>query len=70
MKIGDKVQYYSNGILGAKGVIIREEKRAPYYSKFNPSGQFCFCYVVEYTLNNGTIVTNYALPENLKKLEN
>ena len=72
MKVGDRVQYYNFGILGAKGVIVREKEKTLYYSKWERQGedQYCLCYLVRYDLPNGTTVENVARPQELILLEN
>ena len=72
MKVGNKVQYCGHGVLGAKGVIVREKEKTLFYSKWErPDGdQYCMCYLVEYTLSNGQTVKNVARPQDLKLLEN
>ena len=70
MKVGDKVQYCGHGILGACGVIIREKKKTAYYSELMHDGdRYVDCYLVRYTLSNGSTVDNIARPQDLILLE-
>ena len=72
MKLGDKVQYCCYGVLGAKGVIIREKERTLYYSEWEREAEdrYCECYLVRYTLSNEQTIENVARPQDLKLLEN
>jgi len=61
MKPGDRVQFAFNNIRGAKGVIVSKQKGWLYHSAVGS----CPCFLVEYTLSNGTTVLNTTPSNNL-----
>jgi len=63
MKVGDYVQY-SIGVRGAKGFILREEKKMRYYDNM-AEGTSKFYFTVRYLLPGGRIVDNIASKDNL-----